>query len=280
MKVCIVSPHIDDAILSCGVAIQQHLARGDGVVILNVFNAGTNADNRRQEEIAAAANIGAETHFLDELDAPDRNPVYWSEIKLFFGDMAEVPAEYIEKIEKRLTEFFSARKIDLAYFPLAAGNHIDHRIAYAASRRIRNAAVRYYEDRPYILWPGVLQGRMNDLGAGAALPAVTCDIMLQSLPSYHYLKHFVPKGEYQDACLPLYFAALEKGPGRRLRAESETLVATAGEMRRVYDALSRYESQMPLIYPDYETFFADSMRYEKFNSGQEIYAERSWTLKA
>lgn len=279
MKVCIVSPHIDDAILSCGVAIQRHLAQGDDVTILNVFNAGTNARNRRQEEIGAAASIGADVVFLDELDAPDRNPVYWSTIQLFFGDIAEVPAEYIDKIEKRLTEFFSAYKVDLAYFPLAAGNHIDHRVAYAASRRIRNAAVRYYEDRPYILWPGVLQGRMHDIGADAALPTVTREMMLQSLPSYHYLKHFVPKGEYQDTCLPLYFAALEKGPGKLLHAESETLVATADEIRRVYDALSLYKSQMPYIYPDYETFFADSMRYEKFNSGQEIYAERSWMLK-
>lgn len=279
MKVCIVSPHIDDAILSCGVAIQRHLAQGDNVVILNIFNAGTNADNRRQEEFKAAANIGAEVVFMDELDAPDRNPAYWSTIKLFFGGMDEVPAEYIDKVAKRLTDFFSTYKIDLAYFPLAAGNHIDHRVAYAASRRIRNAAVRYYEDRPYILWPGVLQGRMNDIGADAELPAVTRDMMLQSLPHYHYLKHFVPKGEYQDTCLPLYFAALEKGAGNLLHADNETLVATADEIRRVYDALSLYESQMPFIYPDYETFFADNMRYEKANSGQEIYAERSWTLK-
>jgi LmbE family N-acetylglucosaminyl deacetylase len=278
MKICIVSPHLDDAILSCGILMQRRKAAGDDILSLNIFNAGTNAENRRKEDLNAEKKIGAQTFFLDELDAPDRNPLYKSDIKLFFGPLEDVPETGIAKIEKRVSEFFSAHKIDLAYFPLAAGTHIDHRIAHTVGRRIKNIPVKFYEDRPYILWPGVLQGRMNQIGSDAVLPPVTEQMMRETLHSYHYLKHFVPEGAYQKECLPLYFAALKQQSAKTLKSKAETLVATEAEVNNLYDSLALYESQMPLIYPDRDTFIKDSLSYERTNSGKGIYAERFWTL--
>lgn len=279
MKICIVSPHLDDALLSCGIRMQRHVAAGDEVLVLNIFTAGTNAANRRVEEQNAAEKAGAQTFFLDELDAPDRNPVYWANEKLFFGALDDVPADYIAKVEGRLRDFFAEHEIDIAYFPLGAGNHIDHRITYTAGLRITDTAVRFYEDRPYILWPGVLQGRMRQIGSDAALPDISEETMRKNLGGYHYLKHFVPEGPYQDACLPLYFEALRHVSSNALHAAAETLVATDAELRHLYDCLAMYESQMGYIYPDYETFIRDSLAYERANSGREVYEERSWTLK-
>ncbi|MFN7112885.1 MAG: PIG-L family deacetylase [Alphaproteobacteria bacterium] len=278
MKICIVSPHLDDALLSCGIAMQRHLAAGDEVVVVNIFTAGTNAANRRIEEERAMAKAGAAVFFLDELDAPDRNPVYWANEKLFFGALDEVPADYILKVENRLRDFFAEYKIDRAFFPLAAGNHIDHRITYTAGLRIKDMPVKFYEDRPYILWPGVLQGRMNQIGSNAVLPPITEDAMRAGLGGYHYLKHFVPEGTYQQECLPLYFQALKHASSNTLHAAGETLVAREDELQHLYGCLAMYESQMGFIYPDYETFIKDSLSYERANSGQDIYAERSWTL--
>lgn len=279
MKICIVSPHLDDALLSCGILMQRENARGNDVLVLNIFTAGTNAANRRVEEQNAIGKAGAAPFFLDELDAPDRNAIYWSNSKLFFGALEDVPEDYIAKVERRLDAFFAEHQIDVAYFPLAAGNHIDHRIAFTVGLRSKSVAVRFYEDRPYILWPGVLHGRMHQIGSDATLPPVTEEMMLASLGDYHYLKHFVPEGEYQDECLPLYFAALNHKSSNALAAASETLVATEDELKRLYECLSLYDSQMKFIYPDYDTFIEDSLRYERANSGREIYAERSWTLK-
>jgi LmbE family N-acetylglucosaminyl deacetylase len=279
MKICIVSPHLDDAILSCGILMQRRAAASDVVLVLNIFTAGTNAENRRKEEQNAEGMIGAKPFFLDELDAPDRNPkAYGTDEGIFFGKLD--PADpTIPQVEKRVRDFLKEKRIDLAVFPLAAGTHIDHRIAFEIGRRIKDVKTRFYEDRPYILWPGVLQGRMNQIGSDASLPKITEQQMRSALKSYHYLKHFVPDGPYQDACLPMYFAALNQPSSKKLKAESETLVATDAEINKLYDALALYTSQMVHIYPDRDTFIGDSRRYETAMTGKTVYAERSWTLE-
>lgn len=278
MKICIVSPHLDDALLSCGIRMQREIAQSNDILVLNIFTAGTNAANRRVEEENAIGKAGAQPFFLDELDAPDRDPQYWSNTKLFFGALEDIPEAYISKVEARLNDFFAEHKIDVAYFPLGAGNHIDHRIAFKIGMRTKHIPVKFYEDRPYILWPGVLHGRMNQIGSDAVLSPVTEHMMRDSLGDYHYLKHFVPEGEYQENCLPLYFQALNQKSSNVLKSDSETLVATEDELRHLYDCLSLYESQMKLIYKDYESFVKDSLRSEQVHSGREIYAERSWTF--
>ena len=163
MTICIVSPHLDDAVLSCGIKIQRARADGRRVVIANIFSEGTNSDTRQAEEINVAREIGAEAFFLNELDAPDRDENFETSQQIFFGSMDDVSDDFIEHVKSRLVAFFKDHNVDTAYFPLGAGNHIDHRIAHAAGRLMIDIDVRYYEDRPYILWPGILQSRMNTL---------------------------------------------------------------------------------------------------------------------
>lgn len=278
MKICIVSPHIDDAILSCGVLIQRRLAAGDAVLILDIFSDGTNGENRQIEEAEAAQRIGARHFFLHELDAPDRDPRYIPQQELFLGSLEHVPGAYIEKIRARLADFFAAHAVDLAYFPLGAGTHIDHRIAFEAGRRIKGLPVRFYEDRPYIIWTGILQSRMNDLGSDAELPRVTKEQMRAAADARYYLTHFMPAGRHRDESLPLYLAGLDKPSARTLKSASETLVATEDELKKLYHALAAYTSQMKLIYPDYATFIKDSLAYERAASGRDVYAERSWAF--
>lgn len=280
MRLCVVSPHIDDALLSCGIRLQRQKATGDATFIVNIFNKGTNGDNRRLEELGAAAVIGAEAHFLDELDAPDRDARYKSDINLFHGDLANVPADFIAHIASRLADFFALHKIDTAYFPLGAGTHIDHRITFEAARLLEKrkhpVAIHYYEDRPYILWPGVLQGRLYDLGTDARLPAITPEQMMATISDYHYLHHFVPPGDFRDQCLPRYFKALEKPQTPKLHGSETSLTATPQEIEILWQGLACYASQMPFIYPDRETFLRDSQRYEEARSNSSDYIERSW----
>jgi hypothetical protein len=279
MRICIVSPHLDDAILSCGVLIQRRVAAGDAVLSLNIFSSGANSQNRKKEDQRAQGEIGTGAFFLDELDAPDRDPQYNSLVKLFFGALDKSQDPYIDKVAGRIDEFLKRNKIDIAWFPLAAGTHIDHRIAYEAGRRIRTVPVRFYEDRPYILWPGVLQGRMNQIGSDAILPQVTAKMMRDTLHSYHYLKFFVPEGSYQQETLPLYIAAATQNSANTLKAKSEELIATEPELKKLYKSLAMYDSQMPLIYSSYDNFIHDSQAHEKARSGQASYIERSWTLE-
>ncbi|MDF3023221.1 MAG: hypothetical protein K0R10_582 [Alphaproteobacteria bacterium] len=276
MKICIVSPHIDDAVLSCGIFIQRSIAAGDEVLVVDIFTKGKNDIRRAAEEKEAMARIGARGYILDEFDAPDRDPRYKSTKELFLGDMKDVPEAFLGHVTKRLEDFFNEHAIQLAVFPLAAGTHIDHRIAHEAGRRIKSVPVKYYEDRPYILWPGILQGRMNDIGSDAKLPKVTRAQMEGALCDYYYLTHFVP-AEKRGETLPMYLAALDIASSNKLKATSETLVATEDELKKMYHSLATYESQMKSIYPDYDTFIRDSFAYER-TAGHDAYTERSWTF--
>ncbi len=278
MKICIVSPHIDDAVLSCGIYIQRQRAAGNKIIVVDIFSAGTNSDNRKKEEAAALKIIGAEGHFLDELDAPDRDSRYKSVKELFLGKMDGSQEQDIQRVQKRLEEFFAVHKIDLAIFPLGAGTHIDHRIAFEAGRRITATPVKFYEDRPYILWPGILQSRMQEICSDAQLPAVSDAEMRKALEKYHYLTHFMPPGAHREETLPLYLGALAHASAKTLKAKSEELIATEAELRKTYDSLHAYESQMKLIYADYDGFIKDSLAYEHAASGENVYRERMWSL--
>lgn len=278
MRLCIISPHLDDAVLSCGIKMQRVKDADGDVLVLNIFNAGTNAQNRRIEELSAEKVLGAEAFFLDELDAPDRDPRYKSEIELFHGDFADVPEEVIARVTSRIGNFLQEKEIDAVYFPLAAGTHIDHRIAYAAGQRLQHPQTRYYEDRPYILWPGMLQARLNQLGCLTDVPAVAATDMMAGIGNYHYLTHFVPPGDFRDVCLPRYFADLTPPNTYALKGAVETLQAGEMELDRVYESLACYTSQMPFIYRDRENFVQDSFAHEQHRTGQNVYLERSWTL--
>lgn len=83
MRACIVSPHLDDAILSCGVVMQRLAAASRQVLGLSIFTAEARTELRKREDRLAMARIGATPLHLDELDAPDRDPMYRS-LQQFF----------------------------------------------------------------------------------------------------------------------------------------------------------------------------------------------------
>lgn len=279
--ICIVSPHLDDALLSCGILMQRARAAGDKVSVLNIFSAGDDAihgvtaQERQAEDRAAVEVLGGSAYFLDELDAPDRNPVYKSDIEIFFGALdPDDPA--IETVARRMDAFFKLEKVDVAYVPLGAGTHIDHRITHEAAKRVQGTDIRYYEDRPYVLWTGNLQRRMKELCIDADLPAVDAQTLRRSIEGYQRLGHKLVAAEYEERCIKPYLTACEKP---LCAGRSDTLQATVEEIETLYKALALYKSQMPYIYPTYDDFIAYNRIYESFNGGREdIYAERSWLL--
>lgn len=275
MRICIVSPHLDDAILSCGARILRANRDGDSVYILNIFTAGNNAADRRVEEENAAARIGAQAAFLDELDAPDRDSRYAADLNLFFGNMADVSDAYIAHIAQRMSAFFASENIDLVYAPLGAGGHIDHRIVYAAARKLQGSfAVRYYEDRPYSLWPSTLKARMNVLGLANDLPDITADELRTALTHYHDMGHMVPAEAYSAVTAGMYEAP-QQTP---FRAESETTQASEQDMIAIWHALSLYTSQMPRIYKDFGVFRTLSLSHDRARGGGGAYVEYVWRI--
>ena len=162
----ILSPHLDDAVLSC-----WHLLRGPGEVeVINVFAGspapGTGASwwdeitgatdsaarmaERRAEDSAAFAIAGrTATHldFLDEQYQPTDQP--------------------LERIVARLRELIDPGAV--VYAPAALGFHGDHERVRAAALELAASgqAVRLYADHPHAVqrgWPSWIDGVETEAG--------------------------------------------------------------------------------------------------------------------
>jgi LmbE family N-acetylglucosaminyl deacetylase len=169
------SPHLDDAVLSCGGQIAQ-LVRSGQVLVATVFAGDVPAkcvartafvqelhtrwglgDNppaaRRAEDLAALKSLGSQAMHLPFLDCVYRlgrmgAPLYPTR-EAIFGPAAEVEAELIEEIVRALGRLNLPHDAKV-FLPLTAGHHVDHQIVRVAGERWAGSRpVAFYEDYPY-----------------------------------------------------------------------------------------------------------------------------------
>jgi LmbE family N-acetylglucosaminyl deacetylase len=190
MRGIYLSPHFDDAVLSCGGLIFEQTRQGLQVEIWTIFAGDAPAGPlsplaqrchadwgipdvhelvavRREEDQTAAAIVGAETaHFslpdcIYRLSA-DGVPLYPDEVFVPFhpfdlGLDADIAAALATELEPQ----------DVLVAPLAIGAHVDHRLARLAAERL-DRPLRYYADIPYVLrdpelLAPAIQGLASDL---------------------------------------------------------------------------------------------------------------------
>jgi LmbE family N-acetylglucosaminyl deacetylase len=158
--ILIVSPHLDDAVLSLGGAIARWSETRE-VVIATVFTQGPNLDEvepalrvfadyttRRAEDTAACAAIGARACWLGHVERVFRTQLpRLGFFKTRVGDFPAVPQ--IASSLDRVVDGIGAPELVLA--PLAIGNHVDHvetllaTVAWVSRRGISDR-LRGYED--------------------------------------------------------------------------------------------------------------------------------------
>lgn len=193
------SPHLDDAVLSCGGCIWRQVRAGEQVLVVTVFAGSPGlylsdfavemhrrwqlpADApaiRREEDMAALALLGARFQHWPYTDCiyrqtPDGHSPYDSEEALFGGVH---PAE--EGLLAELTERIAALPLaqdGLLYVPLGVGGHVDHRIVRHAAED-SGLHLRYYEDYPYAEREQALLAVL----AGRLWQAVLCPLSEQAL---------------------------------------------------------------------------------------------------
>lgn len=166
------SPHLDDAVLSCGGQIHE-LARAGRRVAIVTFAAGEPPPGelsplalelhrrwglgedavavRRREDREACRTLGAEPkqwEFADALyrrDPATGRPLYDSMRELF---AAPHPRDglLVEELAGRLGRLAAAGRV---VAPLAAGGHVDHVLCRRAAEAAFGAGLLYYEDFPY-----------------------------------------------------------------------------------------------------------------------------------
>lgn len=168
-----VSPHLDDAVFSCGGTIAALLREGP-VLVVNVFSAapanvraaGPAPDPARYaEEAAAGRTLGFESVCLREKDALLRDRRYRAMSGLFGWPTGEDLAD-VARLRRRLEEVLAGVECDELYAPLGVGGHVDHVLTHLACRGLAAAReVVHYEDSPYCFIPGAVDRRLRELGA-------------------------------------------------------------------------------------------------------------------
>jgi LmbE family N-acetylglucosaminyl deacetylase len=188
------SPHLDDAVLSCGATIAQHARESARVLVVTACAGAPPVDlalgtfgkqlheewglsladvstARRREDQAAAARVGADVLWLDFLDAIYRDPkAYAGDKDALFGPAAPddpLPAQLAEA----LAEIAACCPGAALHAPLGVGLHVDHRAVHAAAVEVGGRAVSFYDDYPYVAYPGALERRLETLGGAASWTA-------------------------------------------------------------------------------------------------------------
>jgi len=171
----VLSPHLDDAVLSCGGRIAHVVAAGARVRVVTVFTrdepeeppselardlrrwwklpAGEVMRRRRAEDEAACHQLGAEPIHLDLPEAPyrldDDGRARYADLRALFGEVHPGDAALVTLLAEKLAAGEWAD--DEMIGPLGVGNHVDHQIVRRALERARPGA-RLYEEFPYTEW--------------------------------------------------------------------------------------------------------------------------------
>jgi LmbE family N-acetylglucosaminyl deacetylase len=182
--VVVVSPHLDDAVLSCG-ALLTHLTRQCSVTVVTVFtvaapppwslparrqlraagvaDAEVFFEQRRAEDTAVLAEVGAAAVHLGLRDAlfrrvggaaagppgPGRRSAYPTfRFDAARGRVAASDAGLPAEVAARVGEVVRASGAGVIFAPLGIGRHVDHLITRGAVQGLGPRTV-YYSDFPY-----------------------------------------------------------------------------------------------------------------------------------
>lgn len=170
-RAVIVSPHLDDAVFSCGGLITQMVAEGP-VLVLNIFTRylsevkirGVVLGNERyQEEAAAASFLGFESRNLGELDVSFRRDAY-RKLGNIFRQPVKEDMDWLPTLREKVFAALAELEYQQLYVPLGIGWHVDHVLTHLLfDAWTRPAQLVYYEDAPYCCIPHSTRYRLNEI---------------------------------------------------------------------------------------------------------------------
>jgi LmbE family N-acetylglucosaminyl deacetylase len=172
-RLVVLSPHLDDAVLSCGAVLAGAVeaAAADVVTIFNGPPDGALSDAAREfharcghgddamaqregEDDLAMRQLGLSTVRLGMPESLYRRDASGEpahpDLRSIFRSRPDDESEVVDAITRRLLAVAAVEKADLLLAPLGVGDHIDHLIVAAAARNLRRATL-WYEDIPYAM---------------------------------------------------------------------------------------------------------------------------------
>jgi LmbE family N-acetylglucosaminyl deacetylase len=167
------SPHLDDAVFSCGGVIYQQTSSGEEVLVVTIFAGDPvegqlspyaqslherwgidqpSVEYRREEDRFACARLGAQYLHLPFPECiyrygMDGAPYYTSD-EAIFGEVHPGEDELQDHIASKLSEICCGEV--WVYVPVGYGGHVDHKLVRGAVDRSKIQAL-YYKDFPYAI---------------------------------------------------------------------------------------------------------------------------------
>jgi LmbE family N-acetylglucosaminyl deacetylase len=173
------SPHYDDAALSCGGTIHQQSQSGESVLVMTICAASPPAhellspfagahhqswgdpDNavaaRQAEDQASMKILGADYVRLGFTDCiyrgfPEKGVWFYNNDDELFGQVHPADLAQADKIAEAIIKRVPGGRDATIYAPLTVGNHVDHQLTHVAAWQLRQLGwnVIFYEDYPYV----------------------------------------------------------------------------------------------------------------------------------
>jgi LmbE family N-acetylglucosaminyl deacetylase len=173
------SPHLDDAALSCGGQIYERTRQGERVLIVTVAAGDVPAaplselarlhherwqlvadtvQRRREEDILACQILGADYRHWSLPDCiyrrhPQTNEPLYTTLDAIFGSVRAAESGLVAQLARQMAGLPPAAQV---YAPLGVGGHVDHQLTRQAAEICYGRSLTYYEDYPYVAMAGTL----------------------------------------------------------------------------------------------------------------------------
>lgn len=188
MSTVVLSPHLDDAVLSASDHISTMKNTQDSVFISTIFthfsvekipdysheylnisgytDPSTFELHRQEEDIRAMSLLDIEFEHLDYVDGGFRSNknkyCYPSKKALFSGKISPLDNTLHQKLKHDLKKRYNHYETWLV--PYGIGNHVDHLLVRQIAEEILPPQrIKYYVDQPYALYPKNWKTRSQDV---------------------------------------------------------------------------------------------------------------------
>lgn len=172
-KYIFISPHLDDAILSCGNLIYELNKRGKKIIIATVFTEASKIESpqakeflnqcryknaqklfkaRKIEDLNVCRALGISSIHMGFIDAAWRESnnklIYTTNDKQYNGIISTKDKGVINKIRLKINKLVNKNYNILLLSPLGIGNHVDHLIVNKIVNKTKIDKL-FWEDFPY-----------------------------------------------------------------------------------------------------------------------------------
>lgn len=290
------SPHLDDVAISCPARILAERKARKKVLVATLFTDGApDAEVRKKEDKKAMSLLGVDHVWLGLLDAPWRNSFYRSFRQIVLESHPDDRIFVQERLVPAVCGLLARAKPKRAYFPLAVGTHIDHRLTTAGAllpgSMEGRAEVFFYEDRPYVFLRQNLRMRLAELDARlspcpedlAPAPWESAESTLRfSLTHTAYVRAFLTDDGERRHCTEALLHRLRAsqrwgGAGRGVTLRPDVVRATSATLARIRKVVAAYASQVTALFGG--DFDGAASEYAATLAPRATYAERGWRLQ-